>query len=406
MYNRAYVFARSTLGECVLTGEMQTSNLKGEFQYSREWLENPASYPLDPVNLPLTPKRYSVHNLKNTFGVFSDAGPDSWGERIFLQHHQSLPRNEVERLLRLSGMGVGCLQFSLSRTRPKTPKRLPTMDLLTHLSNLTEHLILKHPLTDDELRLLDPGSSMGGARPKVTVCDEQTEWLVKFSRPDDVIDNPRIEYASMQMLATLGIHAPETKLVALGQGRSAYLIKRFDRIPDRPMHFISAHSLFNTDRVRLIPDAHHDPRSYIALAKHLRAHSAEPIKDGEELYRRMVANVLLGNTDDHARNHAMLYDIRVGQWRLAPAYDMLPILGSQGSQALGIGTDGRASTIDNLLSASTAFGLSRSKAVACIHHLSEGMAAWEDIFLQHGVCDADISMLRLVISPQHKSSNT
>jgi serine/threonine-protein kinase HipA len=397
MYNRAYVFALSAKGECILAGEMETSSLKGTFQYSREWLNHPASYPLDPVNLPLTPQRYHVHNLKNTFAVFSDAGPDSWGERIFLQHHHSLPKNEVERLLRLSGMGVGSLQFSLSRTRPKMPQKLPTMDLLSRLSHITEHLILKQTLTDNELQLLDPGSSMGGARPKVTVCDGKSEWLVKFSRPDDLIDNPRVEYASMQMLATLGINTPETKLITLDQGKSAYLIKRFDRIPNKPVHFISAHSLFNTDRVRLIPDAHHDPRSYIALARHLRAHSAEPTRDCQELYRRMVANVLLGNTDDHARNHAMLYDINACQWQLAPAYDMLPILGSSGTQALGVGIQGRASTIENLLSASTAFGLSREAALTCIHHLSEGMAGWQEMFLQYGVCEADIAVLRLVI---------
>lgn len=397
MYDRAYVFTLTRNGDCVLVGEIQTSSLKGEFQYTSQWLDNPAAYPLDPVNLPLTPKRYHVHNLRNTFGVFSDAGPDSWGERIFLQHHHSLPKNEVERLLRLSGMGVGCLQFSLSRTRPKIPNGLPTIDLLSRLSDITAHLMLKQPLTDEELRLLDPGSSMGGARPKVTVCDGMAQWLVKFSRPDDLIDNPRVEYASMQMLRTVGVDVPETKLITLAQEKSAYLIKRFDRIPDKPIHFISAHSLFNTDRVRLISDAHHDPRSYIALARHLRTHSAEPTIDCQELYRRMVANVLLGNTDDHARNHGMLYDIIAAKWRLAPAYDMLPILGSQGMQALGIGTDGRASTVDNLLSASTAFGLSKDTASACISDLSARMATWEDIFLQYGVCDADISLLRSVM---------
>lgn len=397
MYNHAYVFALSNTGECLLSGEMNTSNLKGEFQYSTEWLGNPASYPLDPVNLPLHPKRYVVHNLKNTFGVFSDAGPDSWGERIFLQHHHSLPKNEVERLLRLSGMGVGCLQFSLSRTRPKIPQSSPTMDLLSRLSNIADHLMLKQPLTADELRLLDPGSSMGGVRPKVTVRDGVDEWLVKFSRPDDLIDNPHVEYASMQMMANLGIHAPETKLIELSHGRSAYLIKRFDRTPGKYIHFISAHSLFNTDRVRQAPDAHQDPCSYIALARHLRAHSAEPTLDCEELYRRMVANVLLGNTDDHARNHGMIYDIQAGKWRLAPAYDMLPMLSSRGEQALGIGSEGRASTINNLLSASTAFGLSREAALACVQHSCERMGTWERVFLKQGVSEADITMLRSVV---------
>lgn len=397
MYEHAYVFSHLEDGSQMLTGEIQTSNIKGTFKYSSEWLERSASYPLDPLNLPLSSKSYQVHNLKNTFGVFSDAGPDAWGERILLQHHQNVPRNEVERLLRLSGMGVGCLQFSLSRTRPKVPQKVPEMNFLSRLSTIAEHLILKQPLTVNELQLLDPGSSMGGARPKVTVRDGSSEWLVKFGRPDDLIDNPRVEYASMQLLTRLGINIPETKLFDLPHGKCAYLIKRFDRIPNQPIHFISAHSLFNTDRVRIIADAYHDPCSYIALARHLRAYSSNPAQDCRELYRRMTANVLLGNTDDHARNHGMIYDIRGAEWRLAPAYDMLPILGSQGEQALGVGSYGRASTIENLLTASSAFGISRDNALNYINELKEGISHWKGLFLEYGVSKMDISILDTVI---------
>jgi len=397
MYSSAYVFTLSPHGERRLVGEIRTSNLMGEFQYDSEWLDSPWAYPLDPVNLPLSPMRYRVHNLKNMFGVFSDAGPDSWGERVLLQHHRSLPGNETERLLRLSGMGVGCLQFSLSRTRPKETPALPTIDRLLRLSNATENLLLKHQLTNDELLLLDPGSSMGGARPKVTVCDKKDVWLVKFSRPDDLIDIPKVEYACMQLLSRLGINVPETKLMTLGQGRSAYMIKRFDRITGHPIHFISAHSLFNTDRVRLIRDAHHDPRSYIALAKHLRAHSARSIDDCQELYSRMVANVLLRNTDDHARNHAMIFDVSTSEWRLAPAFDVLPNLGSQGEQALGVGCYGRESTIDNLLTASSAFGLSNEQALQRVHTMKAIILEWEHYFSKSGVTAADLKLLSKIM---------
>lgn len=397
MYNSAYVFTLSPDGYRRLVGEIKTSRLMGEFQYDKEWLDNSSSYPLDPVNLPLSPTRYHVHNLKNMFGVFSDAGPDSWGERVLLQHHRSLPGNESERLLRLSGMGVGCLQFSLSRTRPKEPPALPGIDRLSRLSCATENLLLKHQLTNDELLLLDPGSSMGGARPKVTVCDKENVWLVKFSRPDDLLDIPTVEYASMQLLSKLGINVPETKLIPMGQGKSAYMIKRFDRIKGRPTHFISAHSLFNTDRVRLINNAHHDPRSYIALARHLRAHSAHAVNDCQELYLRMVANIVLKNTDDHARNHAMIFDVYKHEWRLAPAFDVLPSLSSQGMQALGIGFYGRQSSVDNALTASSAFGLSNAQALACIHKIKSILLDWEDYFANCGVTSADLNLLRKVM---------
>ncbi len=393
MYNSAYVFSLSAQGERYLVGEIKTSSTMGEFKYANEWLESDWAYPLDPVNLPLSPKRYHVHNLKNMFGVFSDAGPDSWGERILLQHHRSLPKNETERLLRLSGMGVGCLQFSLSRTRPKEMPELPTIERLSHLANATQNLLLKNQLTNDELLLLDPGSSMGGARPKVTVCDQNDVWLVKFARPDDLIDIPKVEYACMQLLSRLGINVPETKLMSLGQGKSAYMIKRFDRITGHPIHFISAHSLFNTDRVRIIQDAYHDPRSYIALARHIRAYSAYAIEDCLELYSRMVANVLLKNTDDHARNHAMIFDISSGKWRLSPAFDVLPSLGYHGEQALSIGRYGRESTIDNLLTASSAFGLSDEQALQRIREIQTIILEWKDCFSMCGVTAADLKLL-------------
>ena len=398
MYSRAYVFTLSPHGDRRLVGEIRTSNLMGEFQYDSEWLDNPWAYPLDPVNLPLSPMHYRVHNLKNMFGVFSDAGPDSWGERVLLQHHKSLPKNETERLLRLNGMGVGCLQFSLSRTRPKETPALPTIESLLRLSQATENLLLKHQLTNSELALLDPGSSMGGARPKVTVCDGDNVWLVKFSRPDDLIDIPKVEYACMQLLSSLGINVPETKLMALGKGKSAYMIKRFDRITGHPIHFISAHSLFNTDRIRLVRDAHHDPCSYIALAKHLRAHSAHSIEDCYELYSRMVANVLLNNTDDHARNHAMIFDLSTSEWRLAPAFDVLPSLSTQGEQALGIGSYGRESSIDNLLTASSAFGLSNEQALQRIHTMNSILLEWEYYFSKCGVSAGDLKLLNVIMT--------
>ena len=209
---------------------------------------------------------------------------------------------------------------------------------------------------------------------------------------------PKVEYACVQLLLKLYINATETKLMPLGNGKSAYMIKRFDRITGHPIHFISAHSLFNTDRVRLIPDAHHDPRSYIALARHLRAHSAHAIEDCLELYSRMVANVLLKNTDDHARNHAMIYDVSTTQWRLAPAFDVLPSLGYQGEQALGIGRYGRESTIDNLLTASSAFGLSDEQALQRIHTMQTIIRDWKDYFITCGVTAADLKLLSKIMA--------
>ena len=111
----------------------------------------------------------------------------------------------------------------------------------------------------------------------------------------------------------------------------------------------------------------------------------------------MVANVLLKNTDDHARNHAMIFDISQNKWRLAPAFDVLPSLGSQGEQALGIGCDGRKSTINNLLTASSAFGLSNEQALERINTMKAMILEWEHHFAKCGISTVDLKLLKVIM---------
>jgi serine/threonine-protein kinase HipA len=394
----AYVFARSPESKPVLAGSIKLTHRGGEFNYAASWLNAPWAYPLDPINLPLSMQTYVTTDRKKVFGVFLDAAPDAWGERIQLMSNESSPRNELEKLIRLSGSGVGIIEFSLSQSRPKTPRALPSAQLLDRLSKAIDQITSNHELSGDELQLIEPGSSMGGARPKVTLTDEAgIAWLTKFSRADDIVSYPEIEFASMTLLAKVGVRVPEVKLQKITDGKYCYLIKRFDRVAGTDIHFISANALFNIDRLRIYEDSRNDPAGYIALARILRKVSDAPLEDCVELFKRMVFSILIGGTDDHARNHAVVFDVTARQWRLSPAYDVLPIVNSQGQQSMGIGLFGRDSTLQNALSAAADFGIKPSASIGIVKEIVAVLSNWRVHFAAAGVGAGDLVVLSRII---------
>lgn len=400
--SHAYVFGMSPEGDPVLAGEITLERTLGRFRYDERWLSYKHNYPLDPVNLPLQPGGASCRHNDRVFPVFSDAAPDAWGTRIMLLHHNSQPQNELERLLRTSGRGVGSLQFSLSRSRPKWVEASQDIALLERLHQVAESIEGSQRPDPEALRLIQPGSSMGGARPKVTVHDGQTEYLAKFSRPDDLVDVPRVEFATMRMLADTALEVPAVRLEAVGKGHSAYLIERFDTQGQRTTrHYVSAHALFNTERIRQVQDGHRDPAGYVALGHHLRSHSEDFVQAGQQLFLRALTNVALGNTDDHARNFGMAYDLKSRQWRLAPVFDVLPVVSSTASeQAMTLGVHGRQSSWENLASCANTFGLSDEHALTLARAHLGVLALWREHFREAGVTDRDMALLEQVVGPR------
>jgi len=394
-FTSAYVFARLANGQRLLVGKLELLNDLGIFKYDSGWLDHPLAYPLDPVNLPLAPREYRTRNSKGVFGVFSDAGPDDWGTRILLMQQKSAPKNELERLLRTSGGGVGVLEFSLSRTAPREHPGFPGIELLDSLADTAAKIENRARLTSEQLALIEPGSSMGGARPKVVVADGEAAWLVKFSRPADLVDLPRLEFATLQLMKHVGFYVPEIALRDLGAGRTAFLSRRFDREPQSPVHFISANSLFNIDRLRPVRNSLQNPYSYVNLANIIRRHVADPERDCLELYRRMLLNIFIGNTDDHARNHALIFDTVEMAWQLSPAYDVLPTIGgNRGRQAMGVGSEGGDSTAANALSYCKLFMLTESQARKLIAEILDLAKTLPDYAVVAGMRDGDVEIVR------------
>lgn len=406
MTSSAYVFLEGLEEKPVICGrfELNVRERSGRFVYGRSYLERTDAFAIDPLHLPLNATTHTCLTNKGVFGVLADAGADAWGRKLIAQLHTTQPQNELEYLLVGASMGVGALSFSLSRSHTKPKRSRNSIDQLELLLQGKNAILAAEKVSDEVKQAFVYGSSMGGARPKTLLTHAGDEYLVKFNKADDLFNVARVEHATMRMLDELdGVSVAETKLIT-GQGidsEDLLLVKRFDRDGERVSHhFISANSLLQKGTV-----TQHSTRSwysYAHLAELLRQHSCVA-EDAIELYKRLVFNVLIGNTDDHARNHALLYALRDPHgWRLSPAYDVLPISNS-GQHSLGVGNDGRTGSIENLLSQAKRFGLKAFKAQQIVNQIRELSAEWPVYMTRYAVAEGDIQRLHSVI-PTHRSA--
>ena len=395
MTSKAYIFIDGLEAApviCAVTEIDEDSGI-GRFRYGRSYLARNDAFALDPIHLPLSDKEHTTTFNRGLFGVLSDAGADSWGKKVILSIHNTKPTNALEFLLAGSGMGAGCLVFSLSRSASKLKFNKNTLGDLPMLLQ-TKDAILKNENIAPEAKLaFEYGSSMGGARPKTIIADGQLSYLAKFNRPDDIINMVRVEHATTKMLSELPCDVAQTKTLHAASGE-ALLVERFDTYNNIPhSHFLSAHSIFSANRVG--ETSLKSDYSYGRLAEFIMSDGAAP-KDANDLYYRMVFNVLIGNTDDHARNHAFTFNFEQAKWRLSPAYDVVPINNSR-LHGIGLGDMGRLGSVENMLSQSKRFGIKAFKAKKIINEVQDLVSQWPSYFVRHGVDGIDIERLKGII---------
>jgi serine/threonine-protein kinase HipA len=232
--------------------------------------------------------------------------------------------------------------------------------------------------------LISPGVTLGGARPKALVDIDGEQWLIKFSAGDPT-DAPLVEHACMTLAADAGIRVARTMPVRLTFGH-AVAIKRFDRDGSRRRHSLSA---------RVALRAAGESFGYPELAQLLRRRG---VAEGDryfahmrELFRRMVFNILVDNTDDHEKNHALLVTDSQ-EYALAPAFDVAPSGQALGFQQMRVGEDGGDSTLSNALSMSSMFALDREQAVVETTEVTKVVDRWKEHFRRSGVTDNDIDL--------------
>jgi len=325
----------------------------------------------------------------NKIGAISDAMPDRWGEAMIKVLHPSSRLSALELLYYTGDKRFGALGFSSQKDvyTPHEIEPLISFEEVQGICDLIEELQSSHRVVSEQLkRLVSSTKSMGGAHPKALLSYQGREWIVKIPYGSN-IDTPLIEHASMRLAKRCGINVANTFVIPLTAGH-AVAIERFDRLDNgNRLHALSAETVLNKG---CLHDYGYGELSYGALADAIRDIGEDP-GDREEVFRRMVFNILIDNTDDHEKNHAFVLD--GDKWHLSMAYDILPLAAGAGMQQMIVGDFAYESTFRNAISQHSRFGLSRNAAINIWKDISSTVTNWKQYFKECGVMDSDISYL-------------
>ena len=377
----------------------------GRFRYGDRYLQRQAAVALDPFQLPLARKTFEFTRLEGIPGAVRDASPDAWGRRVIEHKLERSPADlqEIDYLLQGPQDGAGYLSFGLKVEPPAPRRQYNRTHQLAELIAATQAIDEGRPVAAHLLERLDPGTSMGGARPKATIEDAKSLWLGKFPAKGDRFNLQRVEFATLELARRCGLNVTQARLQTVGDG-DVLMLQRFDReyAESRTGTGYLRFGLVSGLTVLDSGDSHLDRErwSYPLLADNLRRWSDKPEADCAELFRRMVFNAAVTNNDDHPRNHALLR--RQKGWRLSPAYDLVPapvVSLERRDLALTVGSHGRTASVYNLLSQAGRFGLSAEGARAEIDRLVDGVRHWREGFFACGVSAKDIDTIAPAFLP-------
>lgn len=368
-----------------------------DFTYDQKWIDT--GFPLS-GDMPLQAKPIVQGARDLMLGALSDAMPDRWGERA-IRYLDKPRRTAFLDFLYLAGdRRFGALGFSANPNKyePYGQGPLPSVESMEALVDLVHRIELNDrdspDLTDAEKLISSTTRTMGGAHPKALMSIDGEEYIVKFPRGGHV-DLPLIEHASLQLAEAAGIEASTSIAIQTYTGH-VVAIKRFDRRNEygwqERLHTLSAKTVIMSG-VGPVPNPSND-LSYGAMADFLRLHGHpdHQLAERHQLFRRMALNIMIDNTDDHEKNHAFIMDDD-HYWRLAPAYDVLPLMSGLGHQQMGVGVHGSEGTLENALSDCERFGLSKKEALQVWHEVASVVKEWKAIFAKAGVTENDIREL-------------
>ncbi len=369
----------------VLAGEMvseidEDGRGRGAFRYAPDYLDRPDAFALDPVSLPLREGEFNVVH-PGVFGVFEDSLPDDWGRPLLVRkngiprHQQNLPT----LLLALGASGLGALAYTEQGAPVRTSSEASVLNL-DHLVKAAEAFERGNKSDADINLLLGAGSSPGGARPKALVYDEQADehYLAKFPSIKDNVDVVRIEFATMNLAARAGLDIPKLRLVECGS-KPVLLVRRFDITPQGRLHMVSFQTLLKVS-------GYYQCR-YAELLNVVRKVSADPQSDSRRLFRQMVFNAVMHNTDDHLKNFWMTCTSDEG-WRLSHSFDLVPDIGQRGEHVLFFDLDPTYPGRSNLEKLGRTWGISGAEEV--VEQVFTSVAGWREEFMTCGVLQKDI----------------
>ncbi|OGA61664.1 MAG: hypothetical protein A3G81_07485 [Betaproteobacteria bacterium RIFCSPLOWO2_12_FULL_65_14] len=405
---QAYIYVQlpgtlNTVPAALLKVEkLRDGTFVGRFRYGDRYLERKDAIAFDPFRLPLGTTVQEFTKLKGIPGAARDAGPDAWGRRVIEHKLERSPADleEIDYLLNGPQDGAGYLSFGLKLEPPAPRRPYNRTHQLADLVAAAEAVEEGRRVPAHILEQLEPGTSMGGARPKATIEDGNRLWVGKFPEKADRCNLQRIEYATIELARRCGIAACNARIESIS-GRDVLMVERFDRAHTDGGYLrfglVSGLTLLDCDENYLDREGW----SYPLLADELRRWSEKPDEDRIELFRRIVFSAAVTNNDDHPRNHAVRRTAR--GWRLTPAYDLVPmpvVSLERRDLAMTIGTYGRTASIYNLLSQCARFGLSIEEASKEIDAIVAILRTWRDHFRACGVSAKDAEYIAPAFLPE------
>ncbi len=407
-----FVYDDFSADQPVLMGSLYVNVIKGgesySFEYDREWLKKTGlALTLDPELMPYSGRQYPAG--KNIFGLFADASPDRWGRVLMNKRERILAEKEGRKPSKLYDsdylLGVydetrmGGIRF---KSEPDGPflsddkeTAAPPWTMLRTLEEASRNFENDETGLPEKWlnQLLKPGSSLGGARPKATVADTKNQlWIAKFPSRNDENDTGAWEMVAHDLAALCGLNVPEAKLEKFSPLGSTFLIKRFDRLGSRRVHFASAMTLLGkTDGASAA-----DGSSYLDIAALIKSCGAQPRKDLIELWKRVVFSMAVTNTDDHLRNHAFILTDR--GWILSPLYDVNPV--PYGDElSLNVNEEDNSIRIELAVQTAVKFGISQSDAEAYAEDILKIVRDnWEKLAARYGLTRRQVEEMRPAFS--------
>ena len=400
------------LGEAQFLGFLTSQRVWGKevfsFEYAETWLnnQNPILY-LDPHLGFYRGKQY-LPEEKNNFGIFLDSSPDRWG-RLLMRRREAWQAKEEGRDERplfesdfllgvFDGHRMGGLRFKLNQDGPflNDQKKMatPPWTSLRELEQASLQLERQDAMNDPEYYrwlslLIGPGSSLGGARPKASVVDDQGHlWIAKFPSSSDDKNVGAWEMVLHQLAIACGIQVSEARLQKFSSKHATFLSKRFDRTKNqRRIHFASALTLLGfQDGADYLEGV-----GYLDLVAFVMKNSPQAKEDLEQLWRRMAFNMMVSNTDDHLRNHGFI--LTNNGWRLSPAYDMNP---NEMGHGLTLNISESSNDLDLSIALETAhwYQLKRDRAERILKEMQLEISLWRTVAKKHGISHSEIEQTK------------
>jgi len=372
------------------------------FSYDEKWMKTEKPFLFDP-DISWN-KGHQFPKGKSNFGIFNDAMPDTWGRTLMKRREAQLAREEKRIAKNLHDLDfllgvddnsrMGGLRFKLQENGPflNNDRIQPTPPWSTVRELQHGISLIESEKDNKEVRkwlniLLAPGSSLGGARPKATIIDEKGNlWIAKFPSKEDTIDKAAWEFLAYKLATKAGIEMAECRIEKIVGKHHTFFTKRFDRSKNERIHFASAMTMTgnNEDTVK------ENQASYLDIAEFIQFNESNNKKELHQLWRRMVFNIAISNTDDHLRNHGFILN-KTG-WQLSPAYDINPSIDKEG---LSLNIDSNTNSLDLELAKSVGeyFQLNENRMDDILKETKVAVKNWKTEAAKIGISRSEIALM-------------